>query len=80
MLLFDFKCLRGNCATHFEELAESYSDLKPCPTCGTPSKTVTSPVRSSLDGTDPGFPDAYRKWAEIRYKKARQEKEKSDRD
>lgn len=70
MILFDFKCLRGNCSTRFEELAESSKDMKPCPNCGTPSKTVTSPVRSKLDGTDPGFPDAYDKWARTHYKEA----------
>ncbi len=58
LVLFDFKCPDG----HVEEgLVEMDVHESIC-SCGLSSKRVISPVRSKLDGTDPGFPGAYDKW------------------
>lgn len=39
-----------------------------CKVCGGVTTRQISPVRSKLDGLDPGFPDAYDKWARDHYK------------
>ncbi len=59
LILFDFKCPNG----HVEEsLVEADTNTSTC-SCGLSARRVISPVRSKLDGTDPGFPGAYDKWA-----------------
>jgi putative FmdB family regulatory protein len=61
LLLFDFECC--DCSYASEELVKSSVHTLPCPECGGALVRQISPVRSRLDGTDPGFPDAYDKWA-----------------
>lgn len=60
LILYDFRCSQG----HLEDkLVPSHTKTDKCSVCQGTSKRVISPVRSKLDGTDPGFPDAYDKWA-----------------
>jgi len=63
MILFDLQCPK--CSKVFEAYLKSHESESPCPDCGTNAHTIISPVRSKLDGTDPGFPGAYDKWARL---------------
>lgn len=45
--------------------------------CGSIAHRVIGMPRVSLDGTDPGFPGAYEKWAKVREDRARQHAKKS---
>ena len=63
LLLFDFKC--NSCGQVEEHLVERATKTichlsKRCD--GTMTRQI-SPVRSILDGTDSGFPDAHDAWA-----------------
>ena len=63
LILFDFKC--STCGAVEEHLVESTTKTichlsKKCD--GNMTRQI-SPVRSSLDGTDSGFPDAHDAWA-----------------
>lgn len=72
LMLFDFKC--HECGHEEEKLVDSKfrGVSHPCSVCDGVSTRVISPVRSKLDGTDPGFPDAYDKWARDHEKAGRQ--------
>lgn len=58
--MFDFTC--GSCGHTHERLVDSDCRTDPCPKCDGVADRIISPVRCKLDGTDPGFPDAYAKW------------------
>lgn len=63
LILFDFKC--NSCDVVEEHLVEHTTKTichlsKKCD--GMMTRQI-SPVRCNLDGTDPGFPDAYDAWA-----------------
>lgn len=62
MILYDFKC--SECDAVEEGLVSSDVTKITCPTCQslTMTRQISTP-RIKLDGTDPGFPDAYDKWA-----------------
>jgi hypothetical protein len=45
--------------------------------CGEMAKRMIGMPRVALDGTDPGFPGAYEKWAKIREDRAKQHAKKS---
>lgn len=68
--LFDFKCL--DCGTVHEALVDKNMRDGECAACGGTTTRLISPVRSKLDGLDPGFPDAYEKWAKKHEKAGRQ--------
>ena len=71
LILYDFKC--SSCGYLDERLVHPEQRLLNCPKCNESTyKRVISPVRSKLDGTDPGFPDAYDKWARDHEKAGRQ--------
>lgn len=61
LILFDFEC--EICDHVFEALVDREVKETDCPECGRNAVRKISPVRSKLDGTDPGFPGAYDKWA-----------------
>ena len=62
MLTYDYKC--PECGTTEEELVKDNTVMYvKCPTCHTLAARQLAAPRSKLDGTDPGFPDAYNKWA-----------------
>jgi len=67
----DFKC--ESCGLVHERYADDRDHTDPCPQCGDDAYRIISPVRCKLDGTDPGFPDAYDKWARDHEKRARVE-------
>jgi hypothetical protein len=65
--LIDMRCAAcGRTAERY--IAE---DSVPCACGGTMNKIIGMP-RIALDGTDPGFPGAYDRWASIREANARE--------
>jgi putative FmdB family regulatory protein len=61
LMLFDFQC--KDCGYVDEQLVSSSVSTLECRKCGSfMSRKIGTPT-ISLDGTDPGFPDAYDKWA-----------------
>ena len=67
-LLRDFHC--DSCNTSVERFVDSTVLAVPCE-CGYISSRVIGMPRVALDGTDPGFPGAYEKWANVREQNAR---------
>lgn len=67
--MFDFLC--SGCGATFERMVNADDRETECPECGNVSHKLISPVRSCFDGTDPGFPTAYDRWAKIREDRAR---------
>lgn len=60
MRIFDYRC----CGKVFEKLTRNADqDNVKCPECGQLAKKLLSAPQIALDGTDPGFPDAYDRWA-----------------
>lgn len=72
MILYDFKC--SECSTVEEKLVSSDVRKITCPNCQslTMTRTISKPL-IRLDGTDPGFPDAYDKWARQHEKAGKQD-------
>ena len=66
------KLLRDFCCKTCGETAERYVDSEtkqlPC-SCGEFADRVIGMPRVALDGTDPAFPGAYSRWADIREQK-----------
>ncbi len=60
-MIFDFKC--DNCSHVEEQFLDSRLTISSCSLCGSTSTRQIGAPRIALDGTDPGFPDAYDKWA-----------------
>jgi len=58
--LFDFRCT--SCDHVFEEIIDNTIYNTDCPKCSREATRLISPVRTKLDGLDPGFPDAHDKW------------------
>ena len=62
LILYDFECI--SCNHVDEKLVDKDVRVAKCSQCGDKSCRKISAVRSQLDGKDPGFPDAYNKWAD----------------
>ena len=73
-LLRDFCCEK--CGTVQERFIDGETVAVDC-ACGAIANRVIGMPRVALDGTDPGFPGAYEKWARIREDNARQKASKS---
>ena len=58
--MFEFRC---SCGIVSEALVESTCRTINCVICDKPADRIISAPRIDLDGTDPGFPGAYAKWA-----------------
>lgn len=71
--IFEFWC--PNCESSFEAMAWDNKETKQC-SCGTNSKAIFTPVRSSLDGTDPAFSTEWDLWAKRHEEATRQEERK----
>ena len=69
MPIFDFKC--DKCGEVYEHLTSSDTVSMTCPCGGLAKKMISCPT-IMLDGTDPGFPGAYDKWAKKMEKKNKQ--------
>lgn len=63
-LLRDFLCER--CGIEEERFLDATVVQIPCPVCGGNMIRIIGMPRVALDGTDPGFPGAYSKWADVR--------------
>lgn len=61
LVIFDFLC--EGCNKVFESLADRDDPKAECPDCSKSAKKLLSAPSVHLDGTDPGFPGAYSKWA-----------------
>ena len=66
--LRDFVC--EHCGAEQERFVAPEIKLIEC-ACGEMATRVIGMPRVTLDGTDPGFPGAYSKWATIREENAR---------
>lgn len=66
--LYDFKCSAGHITEKF--VGDETTIL--CE-CGLDANRIISPIRISLDGTDPVFVSAYDKWAKRHEDKQKQE-------
>lgn len=69
-LLRDFKC--EDCGQESERFIDIETHYVRCPKCNGKSYKMVGMPRVALDGTDPGFPGAYSRWADVREKNARQ--------
>lgn len=60
MPTYDYQC----CGKKFERITSiAQRDNVICPLCNGLAKRLLSAPQIMLDGTDPGFPDAYDRWA-----------------
>lgn len=55
----DFSC---ECGNEFEEMVDNTVKHTKCPVCQSEANMVYS-LNFKLDGTDPGYPTAYERWA-----------------
>ena len=60
----DFRC--SHCGTTTERLVDTEYKVIECPECHGDALEMISMPTVRLDGTDPGFPGAYDKWARVR--------------
>lgn len=67
--LRDFLC--ESCGIEEERFIDSSIRQIVCPECGHTMVRLMGMPKVNLDGTDPGFPGAYDKWARIREDNAR---------
>ena len=72
--LRDFCCEK--CGTVQERFVNGQVVEVDC-ACGAVASRMIGMPRVALDGTDPGFPGAYDKWARVREDRARQNAKKS---
>jgi hypothetical protein len=72
--LYDFKCSQE----HITEGFVDYETTTISCSCGEESKRIISPVRISLDGTDPTYVSAYDKWAKRHEDKQKQEAKRNE--
>lgn len=73
-ILYDFKC--PDCKIMQEHFVYSTTHEIACSCGGTQVRQISAP-RIALDGTDPGFPGAYDKWARKHEQAAKKERAKS---
>lgn len=73
-MLRDFRCY--SCGKVTERFISNDIEQVACECGGIAGRIIGMP-RVVLDGTDPGFPGAYDKWASTREKKAAQDRKKS---
>lgn len=68
--IFEFQCEAG----HITEKFIAYETIEvPCSVCSKVATRIISPVRVSLDGTDPVYVSAYDRWARVHEEKQKQE-------
>ena len=60
--MYDFKCSEGHITEGFVDYETTVINCE----CGDVANRIISPVRISLDGTDPTYVGAYDKWARTR--------------
>lgn len=68
-LLRDFRC--HECSRQTERFVDTDINEVRCPHCGGVAIKIIGMPNIALDGTDPGFPGAYEKWAKVREENAR---------
>lgn len=63
MPIYEYECT--SCQEVTDELRSMFvrNEAGTCSSCGSPTKYRVSCPKPLLDGTDPGFPGAYDKWA-----------------
>ena len=72
--LYDFKCSQE----HITEGFVDYETTTISCSCGDVANRIISPVRISLDGTDPNFVAAYDRWAKRHEEKQKQEAKRNE--
>lgn len=68
--MYDFRCNDGHVTEHY--CSYEVQEMS-CPICSKSAVRIVSPVRISLDGTDPIYVSAYDKWAKRHEDKQKQE-------
>lgn len=63
-MIYEYKCPNGHISTRLRKMANRHESTT-CKVCGEQASFIVSAPTSMLDGTDPGFPDAYDKWAKV---------------
>lgn len=72
--MFDFKCDEG----HITEKYIGYETITvECDVCSKAANRIVSPVRVSLDGSDPVYVTAHEKWAKRHEDAAKAERKRS---
>lgn len=72
--MFDFKCEEG----HITEKYIGYETVEvECSVCSKLASRIVSPVRISLDGSDPVYVSAHEKWAKKHEDAAKAERKRS---
>ncbi len=74
-LLREFRC--HECGRATERFIDTKENHIKCPHCGGVAGRIIGVATVSLDGTDPGFPGAYEKWANTRDQRAALHRKKS---
>lgn len=69
MPIYDFRCPDGHTFDHYCRVADRNKPVT-CE-CGKSANRIMSLPHFHLNGTDPGFPTAYDKWADMHEKEAR---------
>lgn len=72
--IFEFKC--DECGDTVDRLTSHSTQIITCTCGGMMQKQFSVPI-IQLDGTDPGFPGAYDKWARTRKQDAAIQRKKS---
>ena len=62
MPIYEFKCEEGHVSTRLRSV-ENRMEPTTCKKCDKQANFIISKPSIALDGTDPGFPGAYDKWA-----------------
>jgi len=64
MPVYEYKCEEGHVSTRLRSV-ENRAETTTCKKCDKPASFIVSTPNIALDGTDPGFPGAYDKWARV---------------
>ena len=72
--MYDFKCSQE----HITEGFVDYETTAISCSCGNVANRIISPVRISLDGTDPIYTSAYDKWARTREQQQKLEAKRNE--
>lgn len=65
MPIYQYQCPMCKYISEYSCSISERKEPKGCKKCSSEANFIVSAPRVALDGTDPGFPGAYDKWARI---------------
>lgn len=65
MPLYEYECVECCDISDYMSTISKRQEPKICKSCGGVANFIVSNPTVALDGTDPGFPGAYDKWARL---------------